>query len=94
MVLAKDPWHSSVVYVDVKAFDIRLRVTIMCHVSHNSSSPGSPAMLCVEGKLSVWGFKGCETSVLPVVLCVSSTVVHLPGIPVSKLGAGQRNTSP
>ena len=25
MVLAKDPWHSSVVYMDAEAFDIRLR---------------------------------------------------------------------
>jgi hypothetical protein len=27
MVLAKNLWHSSVVYVDVETFDIRLRVT-------------------------------------------------------------------
>ena len=27
MVLAKNPWHSSVVYVDAGAFDMRLRVT-------------------------------------------------------------------
>jgi hypothetical protein len=27
MVLAKDPWHYSVVYMDAEAFDIRLRPT-------------------------------------------------------------------
>ena len=42
-------------------------------------------MLFVEGKLSARGFEGCETSVLPAVLCGSSTVVHLPGMPVSKV---------
>jgi hypothetical protein len=54
-------------------------------MSHNSSSAGSPAALFVERKLSVPGFEGCETSVIPVVLCGSSTVVHLPGMPVSKV---------
>ena len=53
-------------------------------MSHNSSV-GSPAVLSVEGKLSVQGFEGCETSVLPSVLGGSSTVVHLPGMPVSKV---------
>jgi len=54
-------------------------------VSHNSSSVGSPAVLFVEGELSVGGFEGCVTSVLPAFLCGSSTEVHLPGIPVSKV---------
>jgi hypothetical protein len=53
-------------------------------MSHNSSA-GSPAVLFVEGKLSAQGFEGCETSVLPAVLCGSSTVVHLPGMPVSEV---------
>jgi hypothetical protein len=54
-------------------------------MSHNSSSAGNPAVLSVEGKLSLGGFEGCETSVLPAVLCGSSTVDHVPGMPVSKV---------
>ena len=27
MALAKDPWHSSVLYIDAETFDIRMRVT-------------------------------------------------------------------
>ena len=38
----------------------------------------------MEGK-SLWGFGGCENSLLPALLCGSSTVVHLPGMPVSKV---------
>jgi len=37
MVLAWDPWHSSVVYVDAEAFDIRLRATskfLLFHLLH------------------------------------------------------------
>jgi len=54
-------------------------------MSHNSSSAGNPAVLFVEGKLSLGGFEGCETSVLPAVLCGFSAEVFLPGMPVSKV---------
>jgi hypothetical protein len=40
-------------------------------MSHNSSSAGSPAVLLMEGKQSVWGFKGCETLGPPAMLCGS-----------------------
>jgi hypothetical protein len=53
-------------------------------MSHNSSV-GSPAVLFVEGTLSVRGFQGSETSVLPSVLLGSSAVFHLPGMLVSKV---------
>ena len=151
MVLAKDPWHSSVVYVDAETFDIRfecdqqvpsipviahelrcvcipvnrsmsvsffaefhftaafinlylfisaykqnieimnsnkemyvvLNFTIVCHIILLLLA----VLQCCVLKRSClfWGFKGCETSVLPAVLCGSSPVVHLPGMPVSKV---------
>jgi hypothetical protein len=49
------------------------------------TSVSSPAMLFVGRKLPVRGFQGSETSVLPSVLVGFSTVVHLPGMPVSKV---------
>jgi len=40
-------------------------------VSCNSSSDNIPAEVSVEGKLSVRGFEGCETSGSQAVLCGS-----------------------
>ena len=40
-------------------------------MSQNSSSADSPAMLLMGGKLSVWGFEGCDTSGSPAMLCRS-----------------------
>jgi hypothetical protein len=54
-------------------------------MSHNSFSASSPAEVSVEGKLTVWGFAECETSASQAVLCGSSSVGHLPGMPVSKV---------
>jgi hypothetical protein len=54
-------------------------------VSYISCAVGSPAVLFVEGKLSVRDFKRCETSASPAMLSGSSTVVNLPGVPVSKV---------
>jgi hypothetical protein len=36
----------------------------------NLSSFGSPAVMVLKGKLSVWGFEGCQVSWSPASLCV------------------------
>jgi len=67
-----------------KEMYVVLKFTVVCHIILLLLAV-LQCCVCVKGKLSGQGFEGCETSVLPAILCGSSTVVHLPGMPVSKV---------
>ena len=74
--------NKEIVNTDIEMY-IVLNITVLCHIILLLLAVLQRCLW--RRKLTVWGFEGCETSVLPAVLCGSSTVVHLPGMPVSKV---------